>query len=122
MMFPTTQRQLLALARGDKKRREFAADMKIDRTAWSRYETEKRRVPTGLLNKLLKLVHERLAQEAPVDPKEAAMQFAKATLREIARIDDVRAESQRSAPLTEAAEGLKLKRVRTRAARRKKKL
>jgi len=122
MMFPTTQRQLLALARGDKTRREFAADMKMDRTAWSRYETEKRRVPTGLLNKLLKLVHERLAQEAPVDPKEAAMQFAKATLREIARIDDVRAENRRSAPLAEAAEGLKPKRAQTRAARRKKEL
>ena len=116
--FPTTQRQLLELARGDKTKRDFADDLEVDRTAWGRYETEKMRVPPRLMNILLKLVHDRLIQGTPEDPKLAAMQFAKATLREIARIDGAKAENRHPVPMAAAAEVTKSKRRQKSASRR----
>lgn len=85
--FPTTQRELLEFARGAKTRRDFADELSLDRTMWGRYEAEQRRIPPKLLNKVLTLVRVRLSEGLSSDPKQAAMHLAKATLREIARIE-----------------------------------
>lgn len=55
-MFPTSQRQLIRLARDRKTQAQFAHELGCDRSCLSRYESESLGAPTAVINQCLRLV------------------------------------------------------------------
>lgn len=54
--FPTSQGELIKLARGAKAQSTFAKELGVDRTCLSRYESEKLGAPTKVLNYCLRAI------------------------------------------------------------------
>ena len=59
VQFPTSQGDLLKAARGRETQAAFAEKLGINKTSWSRYESEKLGAPIDVLNYCLKAVAER---------------------------------------------------------------
>ncbi len=60
VQFPTSQGDLLKAARGRETQAAFAERLGINKTSWSRYESEKIGAPIEVLNYCLKAVADRL--------------------------------------------------------------
>jgi hypothetical protein len=70
--FPTTQRELLLLARGSVSQDAFARRLGVDRSCLSRYERERLGVPISVLIQCLSLVA-REGRETDASPLERAL-------------------------------------------------
>ena len=57
-VYPTSQRELLVVARGASTQAEFAKRLGVDRTCLSRYEREQLGAPTSVLNYCLRVIAE----------------------------------------------------------------
>jgi formyltetrahydrofolate synthetase len=53
---PTSQGELIKLARGERTQAAFAKELGVDRTCMSRYESEKLGAPTKVLNYCLRAI------------------------------------------------------------------
>lgn len=53
---PTSQGELIKLARGERTQAAFAKELGVDRTCMSRYESEKLGAPTKVLNHCLRAI------------------------------------------------------------------
>ena len=53
---PTSQGELIKLARGERTQSAFAKELGVDRTCMSRYESEKLGAPTKVLNYCLRAI------------------------------------------------------------------
>lgn len=77
-MFPTTQGQLIRLARDAKTQAQFARELGCDRSCLSRYESEALGAPTTVINQCLSLVATQLEKsEAPAGQLSQALTKAR---------------------------------------------
>ena len=82
--FPTSQGDLIRIARGDRTKTAFAKVLDVDRTCLSRYESEQLGAPTAVLNHCLRAIaaqHGGLGTDAT--PVERALQLARDAVREL---------------------------------------
>ena len=74
--FPRSQGDLLKAARGGDTQAAFAKKLGINKTSWSRYESEKIGAPIDVLNYCLKAVSERF-QDGNLSAVEQALDLVR---------------------------------------------
>jgi hypothetical protein len=85
--FPTSQRELIQMARGDMTKTAFARELEVDRSCLSRYESEKLGAPTSVLNYCLRAIAARHGAPNPkASPADRALQLTRNAVRELEAI------------------------------------
>ena len=83
-VIPTSQGDLIRMARGDRTKTAFAKILDVDRTCLSRYESEQLGAPTAVLNHCLRAI---AAQQGgpgtEATPLDRALQLARDAVREL---------------------------------------
>jgi DNA-binding XRE family transcriptional regulator len=75
---PTSQGELIRLARGERTQSTFAKELGVDRTCLSRYESEKLGAPTKVLNYCLSAIAAHMSQGTEEDrPVQQALEHAR---------------------------------------------
>jgi hypothetical protein len=93
MRIPTSQGELIKLARGDKAQSAFAKELDVDRTCLSRYENERLGAPTKVLNHCLRAI---AAHVEPTAEGERPVQQALEHVRQAVDFLERATQSQRS--------------------------
>lgn len=91
--FPTSQGELIKLARGEKAQSTFAKELGVDRTCLSRYESEKLGAPTKVLNYCLRAI---AAHISPGAEEDQPVQQALAQIRQAVDFLERATHSQQS--------------------------
>lgn len=82
--FPTSQGQLIRMARGDRTKTEFAKVLDVDRSCLSRYESEQLGAPTSVLNYCLRAIAaQKNSAVAIATPLDRALQLTRQAVREL---------------------------------------
>lgn len=91
-MYPTSQGQLIRLARDAKTQTQFAQDLGCDRTCLSRYESETLGAPTAVINQCLRMIATRLEKsEVPVGQLSQALTKARQLVATLEMFDKAEA-------------------------------
>jgi hypothetical protein len=82
--FPTSQGDLIRMARGDRTKTEFAKVLDVDRSCLSRYESEHLGAPTSVLNHCLRAIAAQQGSAvAKATPLDRALQLTRHAVREL---------------------------------------
>jgi DNA-binding XRE family transcriptional regulator len=90
---PTSQGDLIKLARGERTQAAFAKELGVDRTCMSRYENERLGAPTKVLNHCLRAI---AAHVSPAAEEEQPVQQALEHVRQAVDFLERATQSQRS--------------------------
>lgn len=93
-MFPTSQGQLIRLARDVKTQAQFAHELGCDRSCLSRYESEALGAPTSVINQCLRLV---AAQREKSEATSGELSQALTTARQLVVTLELFAKTETSA-------------------------
>lgn len=83
-LFPTSQAELIKMARGSRTKTDFARLLEVSRSGLSRYESEELGAPPRVITRCLRAIATQLSdQDVKDDPLDRAIQMSKDVTRQL---------------------------------------